>query len=117
MPGTTEFIDAAREQGYRIGDYTGENQLVFSPIDVTTQNGWRESTTYRAFYRDTGKPGNLCIRKYARVIRVDFDRASGHGGGKPRAVGVTYVRHKLTNSVTARKEVILSAGTIETPKL
>lgn len=107
MPGTDQLIRAAKEMGYAIGDYNGADQEVFSPIDVTTQNGWREST-YRAFYKDTGKPPNLCIRKYANVIRVNFE-TSFHSG-KPRASGVTYVKHKKVHHVYARREVILSAG-------
>ncbi|CAL8076421.1 unnamed protein product [Orchesella dallaii] len=115
MPGTDQFLDAAREKGYPIGDYNGRDQEVFSPIDVTTQNGYREST-YRAFYRDTGKPYNLCIRKYAHVTKVNFANVNGHAG-RPKAVGVTYTRHKKEYTVFVRKEVILSAGTIGSPKL
>ncbi|ODM91499.1 Glucose dehydrogenase [FAD, quinone] [Orchesella cincta] len=112
MPGADEFLAAAAEKGYTIGDYNGENQEVFSKIDVTTQDGWREST-YRAFYTDTGKPSNLCIKKYAHVTKINFRNV----GGKPRATGVTYQRHNLTRTVTARKEVIVSAGTFGSPKL
>ncbi|ODM87294.1 Glucose dehydrogenase [FAD, quinone] [Orchesella cincta] len=117
MPGTDQFLAAAAEKGYRIGDYNGRDQEVFSSIDVTTQNGWREST-YRAFYRDTGKPENLCIRKYAHVTKINFASGNiGQNGYRPRAVGVTYTRHKKEYTVYARKEVILSAGTILSPKL
>ncbi|CAL8124043.1 unnamed protein product [Orchesella dallaii] len=136
MPGADEFLAAATEKGYTIGDYNGENQegrilslyhnapihipvklflaypSVFSKIDVTTQDGWRENT-YRAFYKDTGKPNNLCIKKYAHVTKINFRNVEG----KPRATGVTYQRHNLTRTVTARKEVIVSAGTIGSPKL
>lgn len=103
---------AAREKGYRVGDYNGAEQEVFSPIDVTTQDGWREST-YRAYYRDTGKPPNLCIKKYAQVVKINFD----HSFGRPRAVGVTYEKFKKVYQAWAKKEVILCAGTIETPKV
>ncbi|ODN01579.1 Glucose dehydrogenase [FAD, quinone] [Orchesella cincta] len=102
MPGADDFLAAAAEKGYTIGDYNGENQ----------EDGWREST-YRAFYTDTGKPNNLCIKKYAHVTKINFRNV----GGKPRATGVTYQRHNLTRTVTARKEVIVSAGTFGSPKL
>ncbi|CAL8076415.1 unnamed protein product [Orchesella dallaii] len=118
MPGTDQFLDAAREKGYRIGDYNGRDQEVFSPIDVHTQNGYREST-YRAFYKDTGKPNNLCIRKYAHVTKLNFANSNSHGSYKerPKAIGVTYTRHKKEYSVFVRKEVILSAGTMGSAKL
>ncbi|ODM87490.1 Choline dehydrogenase, mitochondrial, partial [Orchesella cincta] len=83
-----------------------------SKIDVTTQDGWREST-YRSFYRDTGKPNNLCIKKYARVTKINFLTLLG----PPKAVGVTYTRQCCTVTVTATKEVILSAGTFGSAQL
>ncbi|CAL8076486.1 unnamed protein product [Orchesella dallaii] len=118
MPGIDQFLNAAREKGYPIGDYNGRDQEVFSPLEVTTQNGFREST-YRAFYRDTGKPYNLCVRKYAHVTKVNFANGNRHGNyaGRPRAVGVTYTRHKKEYTVWVRKEVILSAGVFGSPKL
>lgn len=86
--------------------------LVFSRNDATVQDGWRESV-YRAFYQDTGKPSNLCIKKYAYVTKIHFNQL----GEKPKAVAVTYQRHDLTRTVTASKEVILSAGVFGSPKL
>ncbi|ODM87312.1 Glucose dehydrogenase [FAD, quinone] [Orchesella cincta] len=86
-PGADDFLAAALEKGYAIGDYNGATQEVFSKVDATTQDGWREST-YRAFYKDTGKPSNLCIKKYAHVIKINFQYVSSH----PKAVGVTYKR-------------------------
>ncbi|ODM88600.1 Glucose dehydrogenase [FAD, quinone] [Orchesella cincta] len=112
QPGVDEFLAAAVEKGYTIGDYNGANQEVFSKIDLTTQNGWREST-YRAFYRDTGKPSNLCIKKYAHVTKISFKTVSG----QPKATSVTYKRQGLTRTVTATKEIILSAGTFGSAKL
>ncbi|ODM88661.1 Glucose dehydrogenase [FAD, quinone] [Orchesella cincta] len=115
MPGVEEFLAAAQEKGYTVGDYNGANQEVFSKVDVTTQDGWREST-YRAFYKDTGKPSNLCIKKYALVTKINFRPIAIPG--KPRkAVGVTYQRQGLTRSVTATKEIILSAGAFGSAKI
>ncbi|ODM88054.1 Glucose dehydrogenase [FAD, quinone] [Orchesella cincta] len=100
QPGVDEFLAAAQEKGYTLGDYN-----VFSKIDVTTQDGWREST-YRSFYKDTGKPSNLCIKKYALVTKINFETVSE----KPKAFSVTYQRQGLIQTVTATKEIILSAG-------
>lgn len=85
---------------------------VFSKMDVTTQEGWRESV-YRAYYEDTGRPSNLCIKKYAEVTKIHFDSLNG----RTTAVGVTYKRHANTGTVTALKEVVLSAGVFGSPKL
>ncbi|ODM91130.1 Glucose dehydrogenase [FAD, quinone] [Orchesella cincta] len=115
MPGVEEFLAAAQEKGYTVGDYNGVNQEVFSKVDVTTQDGWREST-YRAYYKDTGKPSNLCIKKYALVTKINF-RPIAIPGKPRRAVGVTYQRQGLTRSVTATKEIILSAGAFGSAKI
>lgn len=115
MPGIDDFLAAGAERGYKVGDYNGEasSEEVFSKLDMTTEDGWREST-YRAFYQDTGKPPNLCIRKYAHVDRINFECGVN---GKPKATGVTFRRHGEVHSVIATREVILSAGALESPKL
>lgn len=87
---------------------------VFSKMEVTTQEGWREST-FRAFYQDTGKPPNLCIKKYAKATKIVF--AISGESSMMKAVGVTYERHNLSRTVAASKEVILCAGVFESPKL
>ncbi|ODM90120.1 Glucose dehydrogenase [FAD, quinone] [Orchesella cincta] len=98
--GADEFLAAALERGYTIGDYNGATQEVFSKFDMTTQNGWREST-YRAFYRDTGKPSNLCIKKYAHVTKINFQTVSE----RPIATSVTYQRQGITRTVVATRKL------------
>lgn len=56
-----------------------------------------------------GRP-NLRIYRYSRVIKVNVD-------SNMRATGVTYVRHGVTQTVMARREVILCAGALDTPKI
>lgn len=109
MPGVEDFLAAGMEKGYPVGDSNGDhNGEVFSKLDVTTQDGFREST-YRAFYRDSWKSANLCIKKYAQVVKINF-RGS-------RATGVTYLRHGIVGMVNAIREVIVSAGVFGSPKL
>lgn len=114
MPGVEDWLAAGVEKGYQVGDYNGATQEVFAKMDVTTQDGWREST-YRAFYQDTDKPPNLCIKKYSHVTKINFEQ--NRRTGELKAVGVVYHRHNLTRSVQATKEVILSAGTFGSTKL
>lgn len=116
-PGIDDFLGAGAEKGYKIGDYNGADGEgeVFSRIDLTTQDGYREST-FRAFYADTGQPTNLCVRKYANVEKINF--ACGINGN-PMAAGVTFRKHGIGGPIKVRasQEVILSAGTFESPKL
>ncbi|ODM91134.1 Oxygen-dependent choline dehydrogenase [Orchesella cincta] len=68
---------------------------------------------HTALFKDTGKPSNLCIKKYALVFKINFETVSE----KPKAFSVTYQRQGLTQTVTATKEIILSAGTFGSAKL
>ncbi|ODM86993.1 Glucose dehydrogenase [FAD, quinone], partial [Orchesella cincta] len=42
QPGVDQFLEAAKEKGYKVGDYNGENQEVFHEVDMTIQDGWRD---------------------------------------------------------------------------
>lgn len=57
---------------------------------------------------------NLTLWTKAQADRVLFDNADG---GAPIATGVQVTRDGATTRVTARKEVILTAGVINSPKL
>ncbi|WP_163505722.1 GMC family oxidoreductase [Fodinicola acaciae] len=74
-------------------------------------DGTRASASVSYLHPILGQRSNLDVRTDARVKRLVFD-------GK-RAVGADYVAEDLIHSVrvTARREVILSAGAIDTPKI
>jgi choline dehydrogenase len=68
---------------------------------------------YDAFLRPALDRPNLHVIRYAHVTKVNFDVST-----MPiRATGVTFLRQGKSITVTASKEVILSAGTINTPQL
>ena len=105
------FIDAAQSQGLpRNPDYNGATQRGVGYYQRYIENGWRISAA-RAFVRPIAKNPNLEIRTRAQATAVLFD-------GK-RAVGVRYTQGpgRPTRDVKARREVILSAGAANTPKL
>lgn len=90
-----------------------EQQLGVMLYQHTSRHGERLSTN-AAFIRPIRrKRANLTIRTQAHVTRVLIDPRTKH------AFGVEYIRDGGTkiNTVRARKEVILSAGTINSPKL
>jgi choline dehydrogenase len=68
---------------------------------------------YDAFLRPALDRPNLHVIRYAHVTKVNFDVTTT----PIRATGVTFLRQGKSVTVTASKEVILSAGTINTPKL
>jgi choline dehydrogenase len=75
---------------------------------ITTRNGRRESAA-TAYLRPARRRANLRVETHAHVTRLLFD------GG--RAVGVAYRQHGKLLSARATREVILSAGSINSPQL
>ena len=73
--------------------------------------GRRQSTyiSYIDSIKDTRK--NLQIKYFSQVSSVIFSK------NKKRAIGVKYIRHGIEFKAYAYKEVIISAGTYETPLL
>lgn len=103
------FVDAAREAGYPENpDYNGESQEGFGRMDMTVHNGRRWSTA-NAYLRPAMDRPNLEVATHALVERVIVEEG--------RAVGVAYRLGAKEIVVRARREVILSAGPINSPKL
>lgn len=105
----TEFLEAGREMGYPTKDVNGLQEASFGPLDLTIKNGHRQDA-YTVFLKPILHRKNLKIYRYARVIKVEFD-------DKKRAVGLTYLRHGVKRFVKSTKEIILSAGAIDSPKI
>ncbi|ORB29115.1 GMC family oxidoreductase [Mycolicibacterium parafortuitum] len=76
------------------------------------EDGIRNSTSKAFLHPILGTRGNLEVRTDSWVSEILFDDAS-------RATGVRYQRADLTgyDTVSARREVIVTAGAIDTPKL
>ena len=89
-------------------DYNGEVQVGASVAHVTQKNGWRYSTS-RAYLAPARHRANLKIVTHAEVARVVFE-------GKV-AVGVEARIDGELRVLRARREVLLSAGSINSPKL
>ncbi|WP_282602126.1 choline dehydrogenase [Paracoccus sp. PARArs4] len=102
------FIEAGEQAGWpRTDDYNGEQQEGFGPMEATIWKGRRWSTA-NAYLRPAKKSGKLTVvRGLAR--RVLF-------AGK-RAVGVEIEQKGQVKAVLASREVIVSASSINTPKL
>ncbi|XP_063238458.1 glucose dehydrogenase [FAD, quinone]-like [Bacillus rossius redtenbacheri] len=104
------FIQAGVEMGYDHVDVNGENQTGFAFFQYTMRRGSRCSTA-KAFLRPARLRRNLDVALLSHVTKVLIDPATR------RAYGVELVRDRRKHTVLARKEVILSAGTINTPQL
>ncbi|TCT09839.1 choline dehydrogenase [Tepidamorphus gemmatus] len=105
----TAFIEAGRQAGYGITeDYNGHRQEGFGVMEMTVWGGRRWSAA-NAYLRPALKRKNLRLFTGVEVQRVEFD-------GR-RAVGVMIRRGRRTQIVRARREVILSASSINSPKI
>jgi choline dehydrogenase len=107
------LIAAFRETGYRELDFNGAEQEGVMRAQTTTKNGERQSSN-TAFLKPIRRVRpNLRIVTNAIVTKILID-------GKKRATGVQYALEedrKTTLTVMASKEVIISAGAINSPHL
>jgi choline dehydrogenase len=102
------FVEAGREAGYQAtDDYNGYQQEGFGPMDQTIWRGRRWSAS-NAYLRPALKRDNCTL------IRALAQRVTIREG---RATGVEVLRAGKTETITARREVVLAASSINSPKL
>lgn len=90
-------------------DVNGESQIGVTHLQSTAKHGERMSTN-RAFIRPIRKKRkNLTVLTNAHVTRVLIE--------KKRAVGVEFLYKKKIRTVFVKKEVIVSAGSLNSPKI
>lgn len=99
------FVEAGRQAGYEVtADYNGEKQEGFGPMDRTIWRGRRWSAA-RAYLRPALKRPNCdLVRGLVEKIEMSEGRATG-------------VLLKGGRRVTARRQVVIAASSINSPKL
>ena len=103
------FVEAAGQAGHPLNqDINGATQEGFGRMDMTVHEGRRWSTANAYLKPALGRP-NLKVETHALVERVLFD-------GRV-ASGVAYRVGSAERRALARREVIVSAGSINSPKL
>ena len=102
------FVDAGRQAGFEVtDDYNGSKQEGFGAMEQTIHNGRRWSAA-NAYLRPALKRKNInLVSGFARRVIIE----SG------RAVGVEVTRRRRTEVIRARREVIIAASSINSPKL
>lgn len=105
------LFNGLREIGFPAVDVNGETQLGTMITQTTTINGIRHSTN-RAFIRPIRyKRFNLVIKTEAYVTKVFINQQN------KVAYGVEYIKDGVSNIAYARKGVIISAGSLNSPKI
>jgi choline dehydrogenase len=108
-----ELLDQVIRAGEEIGypdnpDYNGASQAGFAYFQLTQKNGRRHSTK-TAFIDPIRSRTNLFIETHAHVTGILFE-------GK-RAAGIRYTVKGVPREARAEREVILSAGAVQSPQL
>uniref|UniRef100_A0A2A4J6Y2 Glucose-methanol-choline oxidoreductase N-terminal domain-containing protein n=1 Tax=Heliothis virescens TaxID=7102 RepID=A0A2A4J6Y2_HELVI len=107
------LLSALNELGYNYTDVNGRHQLGFMRIQTTSYFGERVSA-FTAFIEPIRKlRSNLEILPEALVTKILFD----DNRETIRALGVEYIKNGTRVRAKATKEVILSAGAINSPKI
>jgi choline dehydrogenase-like flavoprotein len=103
------FVEAGVQAGYPLNrDFNGPEQEGVGPYQVTHRNGERFSAAKAYLTPNLSRP-NLRVITGAHTTRVLTE-------GR-RAVGVEFRRDGATEQVKARREVLLSAGALQSPQI
>ncbi len=102
-------VEAAQEAGIPFNDdYNGAELDGVGFCQLAIKDGRRHSVA-EAFLHPIANAPNLTVLTSARALRLVFDGI--------RCVGVEYTRNGIVATARAEHEVIVCAGTIESPRL
>jgi len=103
------IIQAGEEIGYPANpDYNGASQEGFGYFQLTQKNGCRHSTK-AAFLNPALKRSNLRVESHAHTTGIIFEGT--------KAIGVKYQSRGKIHEIRTGREVILSAGAIQSPQI
>lgn len=103
------FVQAGAQAGFKINpDFNGASQEGVGPYQVTHKNGERCSAA-KAYLTPALKRPNLQVFTGAQVTRILLE--------KKRAVGVEFVQDGQLKQLNCQREVLLSAGALQSPQI
>ncbi|RWM25558.1 choline dehydrogenase [Mesorhizobium sp.] len=102
------FMEAGRQAGFELtDDYNGSKQEGFGPMEQTIWGGRRWSAA-NAYLKPALKRKNVrLVKGFARRVVIE----------NQRAIGVEIEANKRIQVVKARREVIVAASSINSPKI
>lgn len=114
LPFRSRFLTAAIEAAGELGvpflddiNTPGVQGIGYTQASVDRRG--RRASAYRMFLKPAMSRPNLTVLTGALVQRIDF--------ADKRATGVRYMREGIVAQAQARREVVLSAGALQSPKL
>ena len=109
FPLIESLIKAAAEAGYEtFKDSNGFKQDGFGTFDVTIDGGKRQGVT-RAYLEEVQNYKNLLVKHNTNVSKIIFE--------EKKAIGIEINNNNKTEIYYCNKEIILSAGSINSPKI
>jgi len=109
FPLMKSLIKAAAEAGYEtFEDSNGFKQDGFGTFDVTIDDGKRQGVV-RAYLEEVQNFKNLLVKHNTNVSKIIFE--------DKKAIGVEVKNNNKTEIYYCDKEIILSAGSINSPKI
>lgn len=108
------FADAAVQTGIeKSADFNSGDNAGVGYFDVNQRSGWRWNTS-KAFLKPVKSRPNLTVWTEAQVEKLVIEDAAS---GAPRCTGAMVQRGGQSHKVKARREVVLSAGAINSPQI
>jgi choline dehydrogenase len=108
-PLIASYLKAGQEAGLPLNpDFNGASQEGVGIYQISTRNGRRMSAA-RAFLRPAMKRKSVRVETHALATKILFEGS--------RAVGVEYIRNGRTITARAGLEIVLCAGSVNTPQL
>jgi choline dehydrogenase len=106
---TSAYVESAVSRGLKPNDdFNGVEQDGAGLYQVTCRKGRRWST-YEGYLRPAMERENLTVATFALATRIELEG--------DRATGVTFRQDGSLHTVTARREVLLCGGAINSPQL
>ncbi|CAH2259746.1 glucose dehydrogenase [FAD, quinone]-like [Pararge aegeria] len=104
------WVKGAQEFGFKYNDHNGAKPAGVSFLQLSMKNGTRHSSS-RAYLHPINKRNNLHLSKISMVTKLIFDDT------KTKVIGIEFEKRGKRYKILAKKEVILSAGAINSPQL
>ncbi|KAK4014305.1 hypothetical protein OUZ56_026831 [Daphnia magna] len=109
-PLAAAFVEAGVEMGYESNDGNAAKQTGFMLAQATNRRG-RRCSTAKAFLRPIRNRQNLHISMHSHVHKIIIDPVT------KQATAVRFEKKGQIYQVNAKKEIIVSAGSVNSPQL
>ena len=102
------YMKAGEELGYNTTDYNGEDQHGFGRFQVNIRNGVKSNTAFEFLPKNAERKNlHVALRSFVSNVKIENNKATG----------VFVIKNGRKIYIKAKKEVIISAGAINSPQI